>query len=116
MTLMIKKKIIKEEPGLSHQKELQSKNSGSHLLNTYKRHKINFISGHNHRAFYYTNCVAAHSMLFYRELLAYLDTLPGSIYYDQWLTCIACRLGTIHAADKKLVLYRRHDKQCHHYH
>ncbi len=71
--------------------------------------KINFISGNNHRAFYYSNCVAAHTMLFRRDLLHYIDTLPDSIYHDHWLAYLASRLGTIHAVDKKLVLYRRHD-------
>lgn len=71
--------------------------------------KINFISGNNHRAFYYGNCVAAHTMLFRRELLAHIDTLPETVYHDHWLAFIASRLGSIHAVDKKLVLYRRHD-------
>jgi len=71
--------------------------------------KINFISGNNHRAFYYGNCVAAHTMLFSSELLPYLDSLPESVYHDHWLAFIASRLGTIQAVDKKLVLYRRHD-------
>lgn len=70
--------------------------------------RINFISGNNHRAFYYSNCVAAHTMLFRRELLNYIDSLPESVYHDHWLAFIASRLGTIHAVDKKLVLYRRH--------
>lgn len=71
--------------------------------------KINFISGNNHRAFYYGNCVAAHTMMFRRELLEHIDTLPETVYHDHWLAFIASRLGTIHCVDKKLVLYRRHD-------
>ena len=71
--------------------------------------KINFVSGSNYRAFYFGNCVAAHTMLFRRELLDYIDTLPQSVYHDHWLAFIASRLGSIHAVDKKLVLYRRHD-------
>lgn len=71
--------------------------------------KINFISGANYRAFYYSNCVTAHTMLFRRELLNYIKTLPTSVYHDHWLAFIACRLGAIQAVDRKLVLYRRHD-------
>lgn len=70
--------------------------------------KINCISGNNFRAFYYSNCVTAHTMLFRRELLAYVDTLPETVYHDHWLAFIASRLGTIHYVDKKLVRYRRH--------
>lgn len=70
--------------------------------------KVNFISGNNHRAFYYANCVAAHTMLFRRELLEYIDSLPESVYHDHWLAFMASRLGSIRAVDEELVLYRRH--------
>lgn len=71
--------------------------------------KINFVSGNPYRAFYYANCVAAHTMLFRRELIDYINDMPESVYHDHWLAFIASRLGTIQAIDEKLVQYRRHD-------
>ncbi|MDH5444328.1 MAG: glycosyltransferase family 2 protein [Gammaproteobacteria bacterium] len=70
--------------------------------------KVNFISGNNHRAFYYANCVAAHTMMFHRDLLQYIDTLPETVFHDHWLAYVASRLGSIKALDDELVLYRRH--------
>ena len=70
--------------------------------------KINFISGNNHSAFYYGNCVAAHTMLFKRNLLEYIFPFPETVFFDHWIAYTAARLGTIQYIDKKLVLYRKH--------
>lgn len=52
--------------------------------------------------------VAAHAMMFRRELLD--SALPFSVYisHDTWLTYIAMLKGTITAVPKVLVLYRQH--------
>ncbi len=70
--------------------------------------KINFISGDNYRAFYFGNCVAAHTMAFRKELLDVIFPFPETIYHDHWIAFIASRLGEIKYIDKKLVLYRKH--------
>ncbi len=71
--------------------------------------KINFISGANYRAFYYGNCVAAHNLVFRRELLEHIFPVPDTVFFDHWLAYIACRTGGIKYLDEKLVLYRKHE-------
>ena len=72
-----------------------------------QHHNIRFVDGHCPRAFYLGNCIAAHTVLFRREILQYLSPTPETLFHDQWLGFIAATMGSIKFVDQELVQYRQ---------
>jgi glycosyltransferase involved in cell wall biosynthesis len=70
-----------------------------------------YIEGHNNLGFLFENCVSGHTMMFKKELLPYLDTLPNTVYPDWWIAFVASSYGDISFFDEPLVYYRRHSSQ-----
>ncbi|MBI3772484.1 MAG: glycosyltransferase family 2 protein [Gammaproteobacteria bacterium] len=73
-----------------------------------QRYSIKFVDGHCPRSFYLGNCVAAHTMLFRREIVEYISPIPDTLFHDQWVAFIAATLGTIKFLDQPLIHYRQH--------
>lgn len=72
----------------------------------------NMIEGNHNLAFLLNNCVAAHAMLFKKELLDYILPIPeGIIFHDWWIAFVASTYGSIKYLDEPLNYYRRHDTQ-----
>mgnify|MGYP000123582771 CR=1 FL=1 len=72
-----------------------------------QHHQIRFVDGCCSRAFYLGNCIAAHTVLFRREILKHFTPIPENLFHDQWLGFIAATMGTIKFVDQMLVHYRQ---------
>lgn len=70
--------------------------------------KIRPIEGKQDRAFYFSNCIPGHAMLFKKTLLDYALPLPKHSMYDQWLAFVSARLNGIAYLNRPLVQYRQH--------
>jgi len=70
-----------------------------------------YVNGNNNLAFLFTNCVSGHTLMFKREILPFLETIPQSIYPDWWIAFVASTYGKITFLDESLVYYRRHSSQ-----
>lgn len=70
--------------------------------------KIRPIEGKQDRAFYFSNCIPGHAMLFRKALLDYALPLPKHSMYDQWLAFVSARLNGIAYLNRPLVQYRQH--------
>jgi glycosyltransferase involved in cell wall biosynthesis len=71
--------------------------------------RCNMVSTNDAAVFVAANCVAGHSMLFRRRLLARAFPVPDCFYYDWWLAAIATTAGGVAYLDRQLVKYRFHD-------
>lgn len=85
-------------------------NENGHLLDATldQRYSIKFVDGHCPRSFYLGNCVAAHTMLFRREILTYIAPIPDALFHDQWVAFIAATFGGIKFLNLPLIHYRQH--------
>jgi len=72
-----------------------------------QHHQIRFVDGCCSRAFYLGNCIAAHTVLFRREILKHFTPIPENLFHDQWLGFIAATMCTIQFVDQMLVHYRQ---------
>lgn len=70
--------------------------------------KIHSLEGKQDRAFYFSNCIPGHAMLFRKVLLDYALPLPKHSMYDQWLAFISAHLNGIAYLNRPLVQYRQH--------
>lgn len=72
--------------------------------------KIRPLEGKQDRAFYFSNCIPGHAMLFRKTLLDYALPLPKHTMYDQWLAFASARLNGITYLNRTLVQYRQHSR------
>ena len=85
---------------------------GKELAPTYFSQFLNLIDGNDNKAFFFTNSISAHAMLFKKELLEYMFKIPDKMFYhDWWIAFIAASYGNIKFFDEPLIYYRRHEKQ-----
>jgi len=73
----------------------------------------NPFENNNYKAFWFSNYISGHSMLFTKELVQYLLPFPSKAYIhpDWYIAYIASIHGNIKYLDQTLVSYRQHDTQ-----
>lgn len=66
--------------------------------------------GNDAREFFLDNHICGHNMMFKKKLFQLATPFPKHIYYDWWLSFVACCNGSINASNETLTFHRIHNK------
>jgi glycosyltransferase involved in cell wall biosynthesis len=70
---------------------------------------VDYFEGDDPKKLFLFNTISGHNMLIRRKLLEAAMPFPENIYYDWWLSVVACTMGEIKHVNKILVWHRVHE-------